>query len=299
MKNKFQSIAAIIVTFNPELESLNALVDKIKDQVDNVIIIDNSELSQLNIIASNKVDIILLNENKGIATAQNIGIKKAFEKGMQNVIFFDQDTTPSDTLIFDLLQARIKAEKNNIEVAAIGPVHFDTDTNCHALFVKTTGNKLFLLPPDFDEEYLICDFVISSGCLIKSSTLKKVGLMEDELFIDCVDIEWGFRAKSLGMSCLVANSAHVYHKIGDKPLMILNRALTTHSPIRHYYFYRNFYLLMKREYVPLVWKTHVFIKSCIQACMFSLFLSPRIQHLKMIIKGVYHGITGRLGKYEK
>ncbi|MFP1981530.1 glycosyltransferase family 2 protein [Lonsdalea quercina] len=299
MKNKFQSIAAIIVTFNPEMKLLNILVDKIKEQVDSVIIIDNSESSTLDVIVSEGVDVLLLNENKGIATAQNIGIKKALEKGMRDVILFDQDTIPSDTLVFDLLQARVKAEENKIKVAAIGPVHYDTDTNSHSVFVKTTRNKLLILPPDFNNDYLICDFIISSGCLIRTSTLKRIGLMEETLFIDCVDIEWGFRAKSLGMSCLVANSAHVYHKIGDEPLMILNKPLTTHSPIRHYYFYRNIYLLMKRKYVPLVWKKHVFFKSCIQACLFSLFLFPRFQHLKMIVKGVFHGITGRVGKYEK
>lgn len=299
MKDKFQSIAAIIITFNPDLAALNTLIGIIKNQVNSTIIIDNSCPSKLDMDFPENVEVITLNENRGIATAQNIGIKKAVEKEMHNVILFDQDTIPSTTLVFDLLQAREKAEKNNIKVAAIGPAHYDADKKSHCVSVKTERNKLFILTPDFDKEYTVCDFVISSGCLIKSDVLKRVGLMEDELFIDCVDIEWGFRAKSFGMNCLIANAAHTYHKIGDKPLVVLKRALTTHSPVRHYYFYRNFYLLMKRKYVPSVWKRHVFIKSSLQAFIFSLLLYPRVEHLKMIIKGIYHGIVGRTGKHEK
>ncbi|EKO3470726.1 glycosyltransferase family 2 protein, partial [Vibrio fluvialis] len=243
-----------------------------------------------------------LPENKGIATAQNIGLTHAVKDGFNDFILFDQDSNPSENMVEQLMTTRQLAQESGLKVASVGPLHIDQDDFTECVYVDTCkGNVEKIIPSIVKQNgnsFVSCDFLIASGCLISKEVLDVVGLMEDELFIDCVDIEWGYRALSKGLHCIAALEAKMYHKIGDKPLTILGRNLTTHSPIRHYYFYRNFYTLLKRNYIPSCWKRYTLVKSTIQAVAFSLFLSPRFKQIKFIVKGIFHGIIGRKGKYE-
>ena len=74
-------VLAIIVTYNPEIIRLTECINSLAPQVERVILVDNgSNNSHLikNIIINN-LEIILLSENKGIAFAQNHGVKKGPE----------------------------------------------------------------------------------------------------------------------------------------------------------------------------------------------------------------------------
>lgn len=293
---------AIIVTYNPDFSTLKILVGSIYNQVDKIYIVDNCSFNQFDIFTDKKVCIINLPENKGIATAQNIGFTQAIEDGFNDFILFDQDSQPSENMIEKLMVARQSAQYSGVEVAAVGPLHIDQDDFRECVYVDTSKGKVEKVIPRSikltSNNWFCCDFIIASGCLISKQSLDVVGLMEGDLFIDCVDIEWCYRAMSKGLHCVAALDAKMYHKIGDKPLTILGRRLTTHSPIRHYYFYRNFYSLLKRGYIPFCWKKHVLVKSTIQAIVFSIFLYPRLEQIKFIVIGFFHGLIGRLGKYE-
>ncbi|MEO3739821.1 glycosyltransferase family 2 protein [Kosakonia sp. WA-90] len=294
-------ISAIIITYLPERERVLSLASCLASQVDHVLIIDNSPVnSQFSLTSSlSKVVIHHLGRNVGIAQAQNIGIAKAKEWGSRDVILFDQDSVPSPTLVQDLLDARDIATRDGINVAAVGPVHFDLDSGSPSRFICAKALTLKLVTPDFKSAYFTADFIIASGSLISIEALDTIGLMENELFIDCVDIEWGYRARAKGRVCVVAQAARMDHKIGDKPLILFGRQITTHSPLRHYYFFRNVVLLLKRKYMPVGWKINVSVKSLMQAIIFTFFLSPRYMHFKYITKGFLHGILGRTGPYER
>lgn len=294
-------VSAVIVVYFPESKQLHKLINTLSTQVQTIIVVDNSDIDEHLSFFDSKSDLhyIKLSENKGIAKAQNIGIAKAKELNTTDIILFDQDSTPSFSLIKDLLTARKAAKKDGVQVAAIGPSHIDTDSSEPSSFVTTDNKKVSLFKPDSSIHYMACDFIIASGCMVEMAILDKVGLMEEDLFIDCVDIEWGFRVKSLGLISLCAPRAQMHHKIGGSPLSLFGRSITTHDPIRHYYFYRNFYFLLSRNYVPSVWKKYVFFKSAVQACIFCVLLRPRFQHFKAITKGIYHGLKGRAGKYEE
>lgn len=301
MSNKKCNTAAVIVTYEPDEKSLRKLVSILSSQVAEIYIIDNASstfvgLGQANIILT------VLPKNMGIAHAQNVGIRQAFSDGFTDFVLFDQDSLPSETMISELLKARRQACDDGLQVAAVGPVHIDQDSLASCVFISTQhGNvEKINVPKSLYSEgtYASCDFLIASGCLISKAVLDSVGYMEDDLFIDCVDIEWGFRANSIGFRCIAAFDAKMYHKIGEAPLKLFGRDLTTHSPLRHYYFYRNFYRLLKRPYVPSCWKRYTLVKSFFQAIVFIFFLKPKFQNFKYILKGIFHGLAGRSGKYE-
>ena len=91
---------------------------------------------------------------------------------------------------------------------------------------------------------------MSSGTLIHRNAIEYVGLFEEPLFIDCVDFEWGWRARSLGVKLLLVREAFFSHTIGDG----LHRYEQLPSPIRHYYQTRNINYMLTRNYVPKLWK---------------------------------------------
>ncbi|MFA0620715.1 glycosyltransferase family 2 protein, partial [Vibrio sp. 10N.222.49.A4] len=299
LENK-KEVSAIIITFNPVQEELKLLVDKLKLQVSKIYIIDNNSSVPIDIDDSEQVEVTFLSDNMGIAYAQNIGINKALNEGFIDFILFDQDSVPSESMVKELFIARQAAQFEGQRVAAVGPVHIDQDTFSECLFIRTSRYSVnrFLSSDRSENTFSPCDFLIASGCLISKATLDDIGYMEEGLFIDCVDIEWGFRAKSKNYVCIAAFNAKMYHKVGGAPLKVLGQSLTTHSPVRHYYYYRNFCRLLQRAYIPLSWKVYTLIRSSLQALIFCVFLKPRFMQFRCIIKGVFHGLTNRSGKYE-
>lgn len=292
-------IAAIVVSYCPDESDLLNLCEAIKGQVHKIFIVDNTpnQLIFLNDYTAMNAVSFHLQDNMGIAYAQNFGIKAALKEGFTDILLLDQDSTPLPNMVADLLETRLKAEEDGITVGAVGPQQVDLHRNeLLTPFVCRNGNSIELI---YNSSKTYCEtyFLIASGCLISAEAFMCIGYKEEDLFIDCVDLEWGFRAFSKGFSCVGSFQAKLNHELGDTPLKVLGRELTYHSPLRHYYFYRNFYFLLRRKYVPLQWKIHVLFKSSIQAFIFSIFSREPIAQAKMIIKGIYHGLIGKMGKY--
>ena len=136
---------------------------------------------------------------------------------------------------------------------------------------------------------------IASGALIPVATLDAVGPMRESMFIDLVDIEWCFRARARGFRAFGVCAAKLRHSLGEQPTRVLGRALATHSPLRNYYFYRNAVWLFRQAYVPTCWKRTVAGQMLKRYLVFPLFVSPRLQYLRMMTLGIWHGLRGRGG----
>ncbi|MBX4378177.1 glycosyltransferase, partial [Mycobacterium tuberculosis] len=70
-------VSAIIVTYNPDIAGLAALLNAICPQVARVIVVDNGSkmnLEQWFASQSNQAEFVPLDANYGIAKAQNVGI---------------------------------------------------------------------------------------------------------------------------------------------------------------------------------------------------------------------------------
>jgi rhamnosyltransferase len=119
--------------------------------------------------------------------------------------------------------------------------------------------------------------------------------MEDALFIDFVDLEWCIRARSKGYAVLGAPALRLQHSLGGQPVVIFGRAYPSHSPLRHYYMFRNAIALVRRSYVPWSWKSTELVKFPARLIIYGLFLPPRARHLGMAALGIWHGLTGQMG----
>lgn len=122
-----------------------------------------------------------------------------------------------------------------------------------------------------------------------------VGRMDDSLFIDFVDTEWCIRARSRGYRVVGIPWVKMQHELGEEPIRALGRSYPMHSPVRHYYLFRNAVALLKRSYVPWTWKSTELVKLPVRLVIYALFAPDARAHLTMALRGIRHGWVGRMG----
>jgi rhamnosyltransferase len=212
---------------------------------------------------------IPLNENRGIATAQNVGIAKARDIGAQFVVFFDQDSRFELSLISMLRQEFTGIHNLGTKIGAIGPLIFDAERG--ELY---KGNK------SEDDAPQPVATLISSGTFTSLAVLDDVGGMADKLFIDGVDHEWCWRAKNRGYKIYKSGKAILPHKVGSKTIKLFGLPFLISAPFRYYYQYRNFLLLNKLEYAPRSRKIKGSLRKFVELFFVPWFTSHPLQTLK-------------------
>lgn len=290
------SIVAVVVAYQPALKVLEQLLDALVPQVMSVVIVDNGSHSDLMAWNSERdthgVELLRLGENRGIAAAQNVGIQWARSRGARFVLLMDQDSIPAPDMVEKLLSTIFEQALS----AAAGPRYLDERQDNPPPFIRVRGLRLERCVCSTEESVVPVDYLISSGCLIPMSVLDKVGGMRDDFFIDYVDIEWGLRASHHGFQSYGVCSAQMQHSLGDQPIKLFNKNIPLHSPLRHYYHFRNAVFLYKEPWVPLNWKLVDGWRLCLKYVFYSLFAKPRMAHLRMMTLGVWHGLVRKSGK---
>lgn len=299
-------LCAVVVTYYPEPELLKQLLETILPQVAALVVVDNgSDEQHLSLIRSWSLtglpevfSLIETGENLGIAAAQNIGVAWGREHACSHVLFLDQDSIPAADMVKTLQEALVDLSSRSVSVAAVGPRLVDRRTKRSSPFVTfnwfgVTRNTCTSDPDAFRQT----DFLVSSGMLVPILVLDQVGLPEEALFVDNVDMEWCFRARSMGFLLYGVCSAVMSHTVGDQIFRIGPRALHRHSPIRQYYIMRNRLLLYRRSYTPFGWIVQDAVRALFKLLVFSLIFAPRWQNIRMMCRGIWDACTGKVGEY--
>lgn len=301
VKSVPQPVHAVIVTFNPAVERFTALIHAALLQVARIVIVDNgskpSELEWIRqLIVPDRVELIELGNNLGIAAAQNVGIARARTLNAEYLLLFDHDSIPGEGMVETLLSVLQDKMRCGIKVAAVGPRYYDERQNNPPPFIEVKGLRVIRHGCNGGSGVVPVSYVIASGSLIPMSTLNEIGDMREDLFIDYVDIEWGLRASQRGYQTFGVFHALMLHDLGDAPLMFVGRSVPLHSPLRHYYLFRNAVCLYKQNYLSLQWKLGDAGRLLLKYGFYSIYGKPRMAHIKMMTLGLWHGIQGRMGK---
>ena len=305
-KNYCHDVSAILVTYNPNVQVLRAAIQAILNQVSDVFIVDNASsnfpfdwLDKLEGEANGKLHLLQQVENVGIGAAHNIGIKHAIERGAKFVLLLDQDSQVELDMVVKLRSAYTALNEKDFQVAALGPQYRNAESSILSQFVKVGFFRFILCGCEKESTIVGADFLISSGSLLPVKALEIVGLMDESLFIDHVDTEWFFRARSKGLKTFGLCGAVMTHTLGEQQRVVrFWRKLTIpfHKPFRYYYMFRNSTLLYRRGYMPLSWKFADFAKCLKMVVFFSVVAENRLEILKMMCLGVIDGLRGRSGK---
>lgn len=301
MKQNRGLVWAIVVTYHPELDKLRLLLDSLACQVDGVVLVDNgSSDSVLSWLGAYQYPVPLqvfsLGDNKGIAAAQNVGIQHVMRQEVDYVILFDHDSHPESNMVAKLRDAAEEKLAAGVNLAAVGPRYLDDRHDNPPPFIQVHGLKVERQPCTRCDSVVEVDYLIASGCLIPTRTLGLVGDMQEKLFIDYVDIEWGLRAKTKGFQSFGVCAAMMSHDLGDEPFVFFGNKYPHHSALRHYYHFRNAIWMYCQDWPPLHWKLADGLRLFLKYGFYTLFAKPRYKHWWMMTKGVWHGLTGRMGK---
>lgn len=237
MKKNKLNVAGIVTLYNPTDSDIKNISTYI-DDIDKLYIIDNTEgnSNKDRIPKNKKIEYIFNNENVGVATALNIGAKKAIEEDYKWLLTMDQDTTFKPGVIDRMKEVILTHDISNVGI--VTPWH-------HTKLIDKKPETEFDNPND----------VMTSGNMINLDIYQKIGGFKDWLFIDGIDIEYCLNLHSHGYDILRINSIEIDHNLGDLFYKNVRGRLflcTNHAAFRRYYIMRNYHYIfdMYKDYNP-------------------------------------------------
>jgi rhamnosyltransferase len=287
-------IFSVIITYNPNWQAVNSLCNQLLDSNVTPVVVDNSEKSSKLIDVKNFM-FLPLGENKGIATAQNVGIDYCLEQSADIIVFFDQDSVISEKFIEKLI-APILNENENI----VAPTFVDAEKGFIYPIVSVSkfGLRTKIIPSKSSASFYT-NTAISSGTAVKTSVFNIVGKMLDNLFIDYVDTEWCLRCHHAGIRVLILPDNQMIHSIGDKSFNVLGFTVPVHSAYRRYYRVRNSFVMLRLKHIPIFLGIREVTFSIIHQLLLVLTQKgKRKEYIKYGAIGLLHGIKGSKGKLE-
>ncbi len=289
-----KSSCAIIVTHNPDITALLELTAQLRKETD-FIIVDNGTVGISSIVESINIyeqckEIICLDKNKGLAKALNVGINWSLRQSYEFVFLFDQDSSLCDLFVERMIRAYTDArEKVKANIAAVGPRIINPQTMRQTSF-KLFNRLIFRSDVKYAEStsHYAADFLITSGTLLSLETINHIGGMKESYFIDNIDLEWCFRAKSKGYELIGTDDAILYHAIGERSSNPLVRAgiMAQHNPQRSYFSSRNRVHLYGVDYSPAGWKYRDIIRFIAKTIWLLITSRDRKEYFKNISSGI-------------
>ena len=284
---------AVIVAYHPDEAALSVLLQTLLAAGCRVVVVDNTPGpgTRPGPLPAG-CELIALGDNTGIAHAQNVGIRHARQQGADVIVFFDQDSTIDAAFVPALLAGLALGQPG-----VVGPVCIDAARGFEypAYQLSRWGYPLKVFAASRSLPYPV-DLIISSGSAATSVTFDIVGLLDEDFFIDCVDLEWCLRCRARGVAIAVDPRVTLRHSIGEVSVRVGPLTTFVHSPARRYYRMRNAFLLLRKPHVPALFG----IKSVVSALAHSLLqlrlVENRREHLGVCWAGLLDGMRGVRGK---
>lgn len=288
-----KDVLGIVVTYHPD-SKLPERLRVIAEQVGSILVVDNHSNEDAIAMLRDAVhlvggDLIVNDQNLGVARALNIGIDHAISGGYSWGLLFDQDTVPGPHLLTGLQRA-YDGFPTREKVAVIGANYIDA----------ATLRPRRKAPSGRDTTWIERRTVITSGSLVSLGRYQMLGPFRDEYFIDGVDLEYCLRARAEGLKVIMTCEPLMTHEVGQTVLRRLlwkTTGTSNHSRSRRYYMMRNQVDLAKRylfkEPVWVVASLWTTLKSLILICLFE---DGRFQKLKYTAVGLSDGLMSRFDR---
>jgi rhamnosyltransferase len=299
-----EEVWAIVILYRPELAAVRDQFAAVGSQVTGVIYYDNGGgnevLTQLGLLSQPGVRCLGDGRNCGIAEALNRGLELALRLHAPFALLLDQDSVPSAEMVERLANGYRQAAASGAKVAAVGPAIFDMLHGRLEGFGQAVSfsKRRFRPGVGMEEELIHLYYLITSGTLIHLDALAEIGLMEASLFIDSVDFEWSFRARSKGYCLLGTYATCLQHRRGER----LHRAwpgvsIRLHSAQRLFYIYQNHFRLCFRRYMPAIWKIRGLWYLLVRTSLFAVFVPGRLANLRAMLRGTLQGLRQGLADW--
>jgi len=295
------SVASVTLAYNAKalvVRQIEALLRQ-AESLREIIVVDNaSSDGTAEFVAATypKVTIIRLPTNEGAGGGYAAGLQYAvFEKNHDWVWTLDQDSVPGPDALSKLLAAWEETKRG--KVGLIAPLWIDAATGIPGSAYRWHDKPVPMSRADLESPLSFVDMVISSGSMIRNDAVRAAGLPRKDFFMDWADYEYCLRLRRLGFQIVLATKCLMPHTVGSPRSVRLlgkTRLRHNHAPWREYYKVRNRAFFLWHE-MPS-WRTRLFVLGQFlkHATGTLLFDTKKLQRLKLISIGLWHGIRGRL-----
>jgi len=298
-----RDIAAVVVAYHPPHDVVE-LVKTLSSVGCHVWVVDNTPhpTAWLTTDFSEGVRVLAPGKNLGVAGAYNLVLRALQEQqsGVDSLFLFDQDSRPDAACLNTLVSAMRELRERGEAVAQVGPAYYERQRAFFPPLIEVGRWRLRRTPLSKAQALHPVSYMISSGSLISLDAIRRVGEFDEGLFIDYVDIEFGFRCQYAGLSSWIVRAATMEHAIGESPLRLGKWTLPAHSALRRRYQARNSVLLMRRPEIPTIWKIHEAVRALMRF-VFMLVVRDSALPGQAVgwCRGVWDGILGKKGGVER
>ena len=297
-------LVTVTVTYHPELDLLRAQLEALPNNCLKVIVDNASTETARKSIRELRESIpnvhcVENSENIGLAAALNQGVRlgKKLCPDALWCLLLDQDSELQGNCLAELWNGMHSLISQGERVGCVGPVLVDAKTGLtHGFHQMTQWRWRRIYPTHNDEAPVRCSNVNGSGTLMPIDLFLQLKGLDESLFIDHVDTEWSFRLQAHGYTLWGIPNATFLHRMGETSLrfwLLGWRVWPDRSPQRHRYLFRNAVWLMRRPYIPNVWKFWAIIKLVLTMGVYTVFDSRRRSQLKNMLLGLKQGLLER------
>lgn len=287
-------IAATVVIYQPERDLLLGLVRAVAADVERVLLFlnhrpDPALLAECESAAApTPVEWLGDGTNVGLGRAYNEAARAAEAAGCDLLLLFDEDSTSRPGMPGRLAAAFDRAGGR---IALVGP-HPRTTDIAGGYQLPPAVSDPAPLPPGLKD----LAFLISSGSLIDLAAFAEIGPFREDFFIDGIDLEWCFRARSRGFRTVMAMDEEMPHRLGRGIIRVplLDMHFVDNTPARLLTYVRNQAAMMRLPHVPAWWKARAAATIAIHLA-FSILRGFRGREIGAILRGVNAGLRHRLG----
>ena len=286
-------VIGVMSTFRPDHD----VVERARvhaGQIDKLIVVDDGSPNSavLEELIGANFEVIRLAENSGIAKALNVGMQAALDQGADYILNLDQDSVLDD----DYMKRVQETFQGTAKATRLGVVLTDS------------VNHQPSIPPRYSPEgFGLVEEGIQSGLVVSAACLRDSGMLDERLFIDCVDIEFCLRVRDHGWNIAVAPGANITHALGEqepyRPFgkqRLVDGVPSTfqyHKPFRQYYITRNNIDLCLRNLRRRPrWVVSVGRRELVPTAKTLIGSSQRRKQWLAVTVGTWHGLIRRRGK---
>lgn len=272
-------ILAVVVIYHPDLNLLDQNLSKFCNDVEQTAVWDNTPKEDA---GTNKQWLSVHYPKAVYMTAgENVGIGKALDAAFSYALDnkFDALLTMDDDSIFNGFREyrnRAMTEWTGHGESIISPMvnrHYDSQA----------------------EGYMEITDAITSGMLVPVSILKATDGYESRFFLEAIDVDLCYHARSLGYRVLADRQAILTQRYGKPSVRkILGRDIpyNDYTPKRLYGIFRNHVFLCRRYHWPRTLVRKIFRKYFVGLVMRSVMLGGKSpsKKLRATFKGIADGL---------
>ncbi len=242
------------------------------------------------------VEVIETGANLGFTGGNNIGIRRALERGADYIMLLNNDTVAAP----DMLDLMIEAMEADPAIGVTGPMIYYYSS---PEIIWSAGGAIdwrrgttYMIgvneedKTQFGVEPRPVDFVTGCCLLARRAVWEQVGLLDDQFFMYWEEAEWCVRAARAGYRIVHVPLAMLWHKIS-----LEQRGASTRT---YYYMTRNRLLFLRRSHAGL--QSWLYTLTEFARTFMSWTLRPKWQdrrHLRgVMLRAIKDFSTGRFGQ---